>query len=452
MKLIMTIRRGPAAAALLVAALAAAAGVTACGDRTEPAPAAGRPHVLILVMDTTRADRCSVTGYGRPTTPRIDEFARDAVTYTDAWSPSPWTPPAHASLFTGLRPTRHGVTEGGRGALRDEQVTLAEHFRDAGWRTACFTNNAHISPQRGLSQGFEHYDPPHTVEERPYPYARPTHVEAGDWAVKVARAGERFFLFINDMEPHAPYTPPQEVASAFVSPGADPDDVSWATTLNYPVTMGFSLFQEEFSPEKLKVLSDHYDAEVATLDREVGALLDRLRAEGLLDETLVVICSDHGENLGDHHLMEHGMALYRSLLHVPLVIRLPGRFDGGRRVDDLVRLEDVPPTLLTLCGLPVPEMDGVSLTEPLGGRIARGYFGRAMRYVEEIQRHYPNVDPSVFDRTIQSVYDGRWHYIATSDGGVELFDVDADPAELHNLALENPRQSEEIVRRLRARR
>ena len=146
------------------------------------------------------------------------------------------------------------------------------------------------------------------------------------------------------------------------------------------------------------------------------------------------------------------MALYRSLLHVPLVIRLPGRFDGGRRVDDLVRLEDVPPTLLTLCGLPVPEMDGVSLTEPLGGRIARGYFGRAMRYVEEIQRHYPNVDPSVFDRTIQSVYDGRWHYIATSDGGVELFDVDADPAELHNLALENPRQSEEIVRRLRARR
>src|SRR6185295_19295341 len=123
-----------------------------CGDPPKPAT---RPNVVLLVMDTTRGDRCGFDGYARPTTPRLDAFAKDAVVFTDAWAPAPWTAPSHASLFTGLRPEHHGVMDGVRPFLAEDATTLAERFRAAGWRTGCFTNNDYISKDYGLSQGFE---------------------------------------------------------------------------------------------------------------------------------------------------------------------------------------------------------------------------------------------------------------------------------------------------------
>src|SRR5262245_38862994 len=134
-------------AALLALLLAAA-----CGDH--PAAPAQRPNVLLLVMDTTRADRCGFVGYGRPTTPRLDAFAKDAVVFKDAWSPCCWTAPSHASLFTGLRPEHHGLMDSVRPNLAEEATTLAERFRDAGWRTGCFSNSDWISRDFGLTQGF----------------------------------------------------------------------------------------------------------------------------------------------------------------------------------------------------------------------------------------------------------------------------------------------------------
>src|SRR5262245_11073841 len=146
----------------LLAAAAAAFAVSCSG-----AHSAARPNVLVLVMDTTRADRCSFLGYSRGTTPRLAEFAKDAVTFSDAWAPCCWTGPSHASLFTGLRPEHHGYLESMRRHLDDQETTLAERFRDAGWRTGCFTNNELISREMGLTQGFDLVESLYKDEKRP---------------------------------------------------------------------------------------------------------------------------------------------------------------------------------------------------------------------------------------------------------------------------------------------
>jgi arylsulfatase A-like enzyme len=191
-------------------------------------------------------------------------------------------------------------------------------------------------------------------------------------------------------------------------------------------------------PRKFAVMSDLYDAEIAALDDAVGALLDGLKSHGLLDKTIVVVCADHGENIGEHGMLGHFQSLHRTILRVPLLVRFPGKFDGGRRVDDLVRLEDVPPTLLELCGLRVPaDFDGKSLTRDLPGRVARANQGSQAGTIPKILTFFPGVDASLFERSFESVYDGRLHLIQNSAGGEELYDVADDPAETKNLAQEN---------------
>jgi arylsulfatase A-like enzyme len=429
-----------------VAVLAACAGAAALvATRWH---AAARPNVLLLVMDTTRGDRCSVGGYPRPTTPRLDEFAKDAVVFRDAWSPANWTAPAHASLFSGLRVEHHGMHRGNRRYLPDGFTTLAERFAAAGWSTACFTNNSIISSDFGLTQGFGTVVPLYERHDLPYPWARTTHEEAAAWAETEAKAGRPFFLFVNDMEPHIPYTPLPEMAARFVRGTPTPEEAAAASSWEYPHTIGYSVHAEELTDAQRDLLSDLYDAEIATLDAEIGVLFDRLRADGLLDSTLVVVVGDHGENLGEHHLFEHSLGLHRTLLHVPLVARLPGKFDRGRVVGDVVRLEDVFPTVLETCGLSVPpDTDGVALDRDLPGRIAR-----AVQYPQEDRREgieklygaLPAVTPLL--RGVESAYDGRFHFMRYSDGAEELFDVGEDPGETRDLHAARP----DVVTRLRA--
>jgi arylsulfatase A-like enzyme len=250
-----------------------------------------------------------------------------------------------------------------------------------------------------------------------------------------SRAGRPFFLFVNDMEPHLPYAPPPEFASKFVQPGVPVDELAAARAFNFPWSVGYCLGRTVVPPRKLAILSDLYDGEIATLDAEIGRLLDGLKSAGILDRTIVVICADHGENLGEHHRMGHLLSMHRNTLHVPLLVRWPGRFDGGRAVDDVVRLEDVAPTVLELCGQPVPAgLDGRTLTRDLGGRVALGLFGEQSRAIPEMERAFPGADLSIFRQSIRSSYDGRLHFTVDSTGHEELYDVVADPAETKDLA------------------
>ena len=425
----------------LLPLLALAASLAACGRP--------RPNVLLLVMDTTRGDRVSVNGYARPTTPHLAELAKTGVTFRDAWAPCCWTAPSHASLFTGLRPEHHGLTEGNRRYLDPGAVTLAERFQGKGWQTGCFTNNPNLSPAWGLVQGFDHVEAFWEKPDRPYPWAPQTHRRALQWALDARAKGDPFFLFVNDMEPHLPYTPPSQDERRFVRAAASESEIATARTFDRNQANNFSLHALEMTPEQLGILSDLYDAELASLDREVGALLERLRASRLLDSTLVVIASDHGELLGEHHMFEHGHSMHREVRRVPLMIRYPRTFDGGRAVEDVVRLEDVFPTVLDVCGLPAqPGIDGATLRGDVAGRVSiavQGAFRGRRAWLADLN---PGADPTPYTLGLEAAYDGRHHLLAYSDGRRELFDVRADPGELHDLAASLPDVADRLARLL----
>ena len=408
-----------------------------------PEPPAG-PNVLVLVIDTVRADRCSFNGYGRATTPRLEELARDAVVYRNAYAPAGWTAPVHASLFTGLRPEHHGLVWGNRIYLRDGVETLAERLSASGWSTGAFSGNMLVSPDYGMAQGFGWFQ---MMLEPPYPRTDETHERALDF-MKLARRGRRpFLVFVNDFQPHTPYAPPESFAQRFVSPDAPPADVARERRLDTARSVRYLFDPSAIPPEAMAIRSDLYDAEIASLDDAIGRFLDDAKAAGLLDNTIVVILSDHGEHFGERGHVEHFASLYRPILHVPLIIRAPGRLDGGRTVDDVVRIEDVFPTILDLCGLETPDgIDGETLltVHPLRPRAARAYHGP--QPYENLRPALPDVPLERLDRVTRSVIEESWHLVVSTDGRVELFDVESDPLEATNIAVDHP----DVVDRLSA--
>jgi arylsulfatase A-like enzyme len=421
------------------AAAAALAALLAGGCRDESKAAGARPNVLMLVMDTTRADRCAFAGYPRPTTPRLDEFAKDAVVFPRTWTSANWTAPAHGSLFTGVGADRHGLSARGRGFLRGYVPTLAERFAAAGYETACFTNNDLVSPEFGLTRGFATFEPLYLDESRPRPTARAAHERGAVWAEAAHAAGRPFFLFINDIEPHQPYKPLAEDAALLARGPASDAESAAAAEIAPDLVLGFDLRSSEIDGRRMTLHSDLYDGAIRTLDREVGVLLDRLRKGGLLDSTVVVVLGDHGEFLGEHHIVDHAFGLYREVLEVPLLVRYPGTFDGGRVVKDLVRIEDVAPTLVELCGLEIlPDIEGRSLTRDLPGRVARAAQPANDMLSQRAARRLPAADISYLTRGIRSVFDGTFHLLEFSDGAAELYDLEHDPAEAHDLSASRP--------------
>jgi arylsulfatase A-like enzyme len=303
--------------------------------------------VVLIGIDTLRADRLSCYGYPRPTSPRIDAFAAESVLFEQAISQSSWTLPGFASIMTGLVPSRHGAGEGKRcllapcGSLEPDVPVLAEGFLRAGYRTASFVSNGYVGPGVGLGRGFEVAD----VEKR------------GETAVGKAiawlteRRAEPFFLFVHVIEPHGPYAPPEEDRRLFVDPGYAGPVVA--------EKLGFA--DPAWSDADRSHVMDLYDADVHFTDRIVGRLFDALADLGLDDRTLVVLTSDHGEELFERGQLGHGQSVYDELLRVPLIVRFPGRALRGR-VARQVRTMDVFPTMLEAMGRPVPPgLDAVSL-------------------------------------------------------------------------------------------
>jgi arylsulfatase A-like enzyme len=186
------------------------------------------------------------------------------------------------------------------------------------------------------------------------------------------------------------------------------------------------------------------------VDAELGTLFDQLRAEGLLDNTLVIVTSDHGENLGDHDLWDHKFSLHRSIRHVPLVMRYPNAVAGPPRViDDVVRIEDLFPTVLDVCGITLPgDLDSQSLLGDTSGRLARASWAPHLHALAGIRKRFPDVDPTLFEASFRAVFDGRHHLIVRSDGATELYDVVADPGETLNLAETEPERVAELEKLL----
>ena len=413
-------RRGGARSALrLVRGPALAVGLAACGaglpDGTAAPP---RPNIVLYVVDTVRADRLGVYGYGKPTSPRLDAFAEDAVLFENAYAQSSWTRPAVASLFTGLLPPAHR-TVGRRSVLPEDATTLAEILAANGYEGLGLVRNPNVGRAFGFAQGFTRF----RSEDRERDETMLDRVRL--WLDERQGAEEPFFLFLHAIDPHGPYDPAPEFEEMFEAGGAP----AHYRTVRY--LLGLNRGEVEPEPETADALSRLYDAEVAQNDRAFGELLDELEDRGLVEDTAVIYLSDHGEEFAEHGRWEHGLSLYEEVLRVPLVMRLPGV--PPRRVEEPAQHVDVLPTLLAYLGIEAPPTDGRDLLA-------------ARRRGDPPLDVYTHLD--VDGHRAAAVIRGRFKLVlpqSPSQGTAPmLFDLDADPGELEDLAADRP----DIVERM----
>lgn len=356
-----------------------------------------RPQLLIITLDTARADRFSFSGDSPVETPVVDSLAAEGTVFLQAISPAPITLVTHASLFTGQLPTVHGVRNNGTYRLPNEAVTLAELLQERGYRTGAFVGAAVLDAKYGLSQGFDHYDDTMAGATRVGIYAErrgEAVVEAAlDW---IGRQGDApTFAWVHLFDPHIPYNPPE--------------------------------------PERSLHAGSPYNGEIAYSDRVIGRLLEGYRRLGLYDDTIVVFASDHGESLGDHGELTHGIFLYDSTMHVPLILRIPGQA-GGKRVDSQVQLVDVFPTLAAVLDLDIP--DGVQGRD-LGFAMRGEALDPAPAYLETI---LPLEDHGWFE--LRGLRTGGWKLIVGPKR--EMYDLRSDPAENRDLVNTRPDRVSEL--------
>jgi len=347
---------------------------TGCDGAGDGAP---RPRNAILIsIDTLRPDHLSCYGHDRPTSPTLDKLAEEGVRFTDVTSAAPWTLPAHATMFTGLYPSHHGVrTHENR--LPESAVTLAEEFRDHGFRTLAVVNTHNVgAPQFQLRQGFERFRYIVETEEQPELRTYDCAEVVVSTAKELLQGGDRdqpFFLFLHFYDVHTDFTPRAEYRDMFVSPyGGDLKGLS--TELNR-----FRIQGNKLGEADLRWLREMYDAEIRQLDDVLGRFFAWLDEQGFAKDTLFVVTSDHGEEFQEHGSFLHGTTHYDELLRIPWILRGPG-VPNGKVLAEPVHGVDVAPTLLALMGIPssVPR-DGLDVSVLWhGGTLPqRTFFGEA---------------------------------------------------------------------------
>lgn len=389
-------------------------------DGTEAAPAAtSQPNVLVYMIDTLRADHLGSYGYERPTSPEIDAFAADATLFRNVVAQAPWTKPAVASILTGLNPQLHGVNRR-KDALSPKAVTLAEELWEDGYDTAAIYTNGNLS-HMGLGQGYAHYKHLRERDSRDiHVLSDQLNVEAFEWLRRRDRS-KPFFLYLHATDPHSPYTPTQESLDRL---GVEVDDLDAGLIDNVK-----NLRRNVVNEQQLADLIALYDAEISFNDQSFGELLDELGRQGLLDSTLIVLVSDHGEEFFDHGWWQHGKTLFQEQLGVPLIMRFPGGEGAGRVVDSLAQQVDVFPTVLDVAGItPRESLPGRSL-RPLAQGDTWATPPNAISYLDLDNRTAQSVRASIGKLILH-------HF----DVGLDelLFDPQLDPGELENLIAERP--------------
>ncbi len=399
--------RSLAYAVVLVAMAAGATGCRAVGAE----PLCRDCNILLISMDTLRADHLGSYGYSKPTSPSIDALAEQSVVFERAISQSAWTRPAHASMLTGLFPVEHGIVEMSRNGGLDPSIpTLAGILSDGGYRTGAFTGGANMSAHFGFGSGFGTYRSPGRRFE--------DHLEAVErWLGR--DDGRPWFLFVHGFDPHRPYKSLPEDRAALGLPTEVAKRARTLCKTGGDRTATGPLIQE-------------YDAAIHRGDRSLGRLLELVEEHGAGNDTIIVFTSDHGEEFLEHRRCFHIRALYREVVHVPLIVRVPGM--KARRIDQVVPASAaVTPTLLELVGYRRAEHPGPSVVDALlGGRADVGAVvsETSSRYVESKGHGNGHVRALTTDddKLIDWVQQKRREY----------FDIRADPDEQHAIA-DSPR-------------
>ncbi len=325
------------------------------------AQTAFRPNVIFIVVDALRADHVSAYGYERPTTPHLDAFMAGGVRFAEATTASSWTYPSNAAMLTGRMPTRIRMNDWASltAFVPPEELMLAEALRNGGYRTVGFVNNFFLDQQFGMAQGFDHYQRL-VASER----AEDLNQMAFDWLDAGGAAGDQpLFMFMYYYDPHSWYDPPSPYDTLY-----DPD---YTGGLSPDVFQhGEAIVSGEIVPSERDV--EHtialYDGEITYWDAHLNQFLNRLSAEGLLKNTLVVVTSDHGQMFGEHGKWVHRNSLYEEVLRVPLFLHYPGALPASKVIDAPVFTGDLMPTILNLAGLPIPAgLDGANLVPLIQG-------------------------------------------------------------------------------------
>lgn len=415
-------RRDVVATGARLGALAAASSLAhACRWRRTD-----RPNVLLVTLDTTRADHLGCYGYRRATSPHLDALAADATVYTRAIAPGTWTLPSHASLFSGKCPTSHGARYDPKGSLvlssaipdrprleeyrvrglAPSEITLAGVLGQAGYRTGGLAGGPWLKKIFGLGTGFEWWDDDGvgSVKGRS---AADLNARALPWLETVA---EPFFLFLNYFDAHAPLQPPPEFAAPFLPAPLDPEGRP--------------------TPEQTLAL---YDGEIRYADHHLGEVIELLKRRNLYDRTWIIVTADHGELFGEHGVRGHGTVPYEEVVHVPFVSK-PPRGDGGLGTrHERIQLTDVMALVLERLGLPRPAGIQGGVPPKLGHPvITESYVLGAL---------YPNGD-------WLAIYDGDWKLLWNSKGSSALYDLAADPGETRNLIADEADRAASLERAL----
>jgi len=408
------------AAGFLLVALAAAGGTALPWMAARRA--AGSPSIILVSIDTMRADRLGALGYGRSLTPHLDELAAEGMVFEQATSTAPWTLPAHVSLFTSLLPFDHH-TRWSWMRVHPEHLMLAESFRNAGYRTAAFTGGGYVASTYGFDQGFETYeDHDEMLEGGPEGIAN----SALSWA---RRNGDTpFLMFVHTYEPHSPFVHGQYANLA--DAGQLPDKITFREV--QAIHDGELILTES----ERRFVTDLYDGDIAHADAVFGGMLATLRDEGILENTILVVFSDHGEDLWDHSDIRspgHGHSLYEELIRIPLVVRAPGLVPAGTRIATPVSLLDIAPTLLSLAGLsasPIHQGRSLAPTWRTGDEPE----------VAAVTAESVEYGPDRFSRRLGNLKvvltptpDIAHHGILLPVQPLELYDLGADPRERFNL-------------------
>ncbi len=440
----------PRRAALIAAVFLALPTIPSCRKdsqpdaSTVPPPSAGaktsaiqetRPDVLLVTIDTFRADHCSLYGYARRTTPNLERIAAEGFLFETAYSPSACTAPSHSTLFTGLYPYSHGVLRNGH-KFADANVSAAERFKELGYKTAAFVSSVVLKAQKGYPQGFDHY----TYGSAQQRTADVTTYEALQWITSHTADEERapIFVWVHLMDPHAPYDAPTDFGDPFHY-----NDMEYAS---------------------YDQMVARYDTELLFADHHLGRLVDRFEDAGGKDGALIVILGDHGESFLEHGWRGHSTQVYEEMVRVPLVIRWKKHYEMSVVVKQYVGIVDVLPTILGMMGsFPAGTLfHGMDLSALMRGSAdfdenRRLFFQRREygqpglikpRRLEEFDRA---PEDGVFGEGVYvagdkySVRFGKWKYSEASQEDVarELYDLEADPGERSNVA----RQHREVVDR-----
>ena len=435
-----------------------------------------RPNIVFVLIDTLRADRLSCCGYRKRTSPNMDKLAESGLLFENAIVSAPWTLPSHASLFTGLLPSEHGATDENL-YLRDDVPTLAELLSEMGYCTVAHaTGNGWLSNDTNLMRGFCHFygptyhAPPRVLGSRLLRKIRwkvrttlkldtkhrfTSALDAIEGYLNVyQKKAEPLFFFLHLMETHMPYRPSQKAMKKFGLDKVDPDLIIYLQEK----FREYRTAPEKMTDEQLKILSDMYDACIATVDSRLNRLFRLVRNREHRENTILVVTSDHGEQVGEHGIVNHWMSLYDVLLRVPLIIWGAGKLGEGIRVSQQVQHKDLFYTLLDIAGYDGTKVNGEIIKSKSFIEMAAGtspfpeYTFAQQAYAKMTLEHIRKYNPSFNNETLvspkQAVRTNRFKYIKYGTGNEELFDIRSDPQETENVIDKYPEVTEELRNRL----